>query len=130
MKRSLAAATLLLFFLLGIGTTAFAGDNAGAVVSIEADKVADVGPDEIITVSVMAEGLVNAKNFLVGLQFDPAALTPGTVQVNTDVLPAGFPGWAVFSKMDDGGTLMRIAGAALGDVPVSVAEAAWLVRVR
>jgi hypothetical protein len=136
MRRSLAAATLLLFFLLGIGAAAFAGDNENALFTIEADPLSGVEEDDTISISVVADAIVDALQVRVIVLFDPAVLSyvdetveviPGLPQLPAESinLPDGWMGVVTAS----GGTL-DIACTMLGERDRLVRDGAeWIARV-
>jgi len=62
-----------------------------AQVSLSASRYANISPSETVEAIVSLENVVHAMNFVVRMQFDPAALTPvlptpDAVTVNTEVL--------------------------------------------
>ena len=72
--RSLVGLLPLLALLLALANAASAGDNAGAAFSLKsADKIAEVGPGETVTMQIAASGLVGVKEIEIFLAVSPAS---------------------------------------------------------
>ena len=83
---------LMILGLLAIGSTAWAGENVDATITFDLEKKADVaagdqenghimnvGPDEVVALSIYGHGLSNLKAYTIDLKFEPdnVSLTGG-----------------------------------------------------
>ena len=73
---------LMVLSLLLIGSTAWAGENADATITFDLEKevtagdgenasIMDVGPDEVVVLSIYGHGLSNLKGYTIDLKFEP-----------------------------------------------------------
>lgn len=75
---------LIVLGLLAIGSTAWAGENADATITFDLEKKADlaagdqengyimdVGPNEVVVLSIYGHGLSNLKAYTIDLKFEP-----------------------------------------------------------
>ena len=75
MHRPRRAASIVLAFSFSLATVAWAGPNEGATFSLAGDaSVSGVGPEELVTLRIEAEGLVEVKNLEVVLEVSDGEL--------------------------------------------------------
>ena len=83
-KRVSKALPLTLAFLLAVGGAAFAGDNAGVVISFDKSEVSGLGAGESFTINVTAAGMVQVRDVAIELKLDPVAAFNTTVASSVD----------------------------------------------
>ena len=70
-KRVRRALPLTLAVFLAIGTSAFGGDNAGAVISLDKVDVSGIGAGQTFTIAASATGMVAVRDVAITIQVSP-----------------------------------------------------------
>ena len=129
---------LMILGLLAIGSTAWAGENADATITFDLEKKADVeagdqgngyimniGPDEVVVLSIYGHGLSNLKAYTIDLKFEPELVSyvnGGALRISPiefDVFTAaGLSPTPAFAVIED------VVGGAVAVVPPPPAETA------
>jgi hypothetical protein len=111
-------AVLALALVLAYAGNAFAGDNAGVVLSLgEAAEISDVGAGQEVTVTINAVGMSAVKQFEWQISVEPAeAFDLEGLAGNTDAFSGvdGFFGSETLGGPEIDGNLVKVQGAQLG----------------